>query len=236
MVLIRRGPASARAEIRQKAEQLAAQINNAQAETVTNQPVMLAVSQLQSYLLGNSYITIFNPDDEHGAGDLQNRAAARQLGYYLFWCASAPRRSSPSATPQPVHCSHAYPVFSSVYIPAVSIRTQTEISVRFPIASVRVHRYLRETNVGLTLSQDEVTRRAKLAGIKHTETAWQLLDRNGDNEVTLEEVVTSVEHVRAADPLSPPSCKPNRALFSPAARRLRVQAGQRTPHARAARH
>ena len=163
------------------------------------QPVMLAVSQLQSYLLGNSYITIFNPDDEHGAGDLQNRAAARQLGYYLFWCASAPRRSSPrSNSPPRFHCSRAHRMSRFMYMLPKSIRIPTEKLACFPIASVRACRYLRETNVGLTLSQEEVTQRAKLAGIKHTETAWQLLDRNGDNEVTLEEVVTSVEHVRLA--------------------------------------
>jgi hypothetical protein len=62
---------------------------------------------------------------------LDNRNAAKSLGYYLFW-------------------------------------------------------YLRKTPFGLTLSQEEVTERAKLAGIKHTDTAWNLLDRNGDDTVTLE--------------------------------------------------
>ena len=34
-------------------------------------------------------------------------------------------------------------------------------------------------------------------GIRNKESAWQLLDKNGDNEATLEEVVQSVENVRA---------------------------------------
>lgn len=47
----------------------------------------------------------------------------------------------------------------------------------------------------LGLSEDSVVAAAKCAGLKHHESAWNLFDRNGDKEATLDEVVTSVEEV-----------------------------------------
>jgi hypothetical protein len=54
---------------------------------------------------------------------------------------------------------------------------------------------LRGTTSGLALSEADVLTTAKQAGIKHTESAWHLLDRNHDAEATLDEVVSSVEEV-----------------------------------------
>jgi hypothetical protein len=54
---------------------------------------------------------------------------------------------------------------------------------------------LRSTTSGLGLSEQDVIATARHAGIKHVESAWQLLDRNADAEATLDEVVNSVEEV-----------------------------------------
>lgn len=55
---------------------------------------------------------------------------------------------------------------------------------------------LRSADSGLGLSEADVKARAGHMGIRNTDSAWQLLDKNGDDEATLEEVVQSVEHVR----------------------------------------
>lgn len=49
---------------------------------------------------------------------------------------------------------------------------------------------------GLAVDEAEVKEAASRAGIKHTDTAWELFDRNCDNAATLEEIVGSVETVR----------------------------------------
>jgi hypothetical protein len=55
---------------------------------------------------------------------------------------------------------------------------------------------LRKEDSGMAVDEAEVKEAASRAGIRHTDTAWQLFDRNCDQSATLEEVVGSVEHVR----------------------------------------
>jgi hypothetical protein len=54
---------------------------------------------------------------------------------------------------------------------------------------------LRSATSGLTVTQTDVEESAARAGLKHTDTAWGLLDRNGDLEVSFDEVVNAVEDV-----------------------------------------
>lgn len=82
------------------------------------------------------------PPHVHGVqDDRQNRLAARQLGYSLFWCLRG------------------------------------------------------EVSSGLSLNQQDFVSAATKVGIKQPLTAWNLLDRNGDNQATLEEVISGVEQV-----------------------------------------
>lgn len=54
---------------------------------------------------------------------------------------------------------------------------------------------LRSSTSGLALTQADVSESAYTAGLKHANSAWQLLDRNGDAEASLDEVVRAVEDV-----------------------------------------
>ena len=54
---------------------------------------------------------------------------------------------------------------------------------------------LRANASGLALSNADVCEAAYNAGLKHADSAWQLLDRNGDSEASLDEVVHAVEDV-----------------------------------------
>jgi hypothetical protein len=54
---------------------------------------------------------------------------------------------------------------------------------------------LRGEHSAISLAEPDVLLSAELAGIKNRESAWNLLDRSGDKEATLEEVITSVEQV-----------------------------------------
>ena len=56
---------------------------------------------------------------------------------------------------------------------------------------------LRAANSGLALSQDDVCKSAQRAGLRHQDSAWALLDRNGDTFATMDEVLDSVEVVYA---------------------------------------
>jgi hypothetical protein len=46
------------------------------------------------------------------------------------------------------------------------------------------------------LTEQDVIKRADDMGVCNSNMAWKLLDRNGDLEATLEEVMQSVEEVR----------------------------------------
>jgi hypothetical protein len=54
---------------------------------------------------------------------------------------------------------------------------------------------LRTDTSGLTVTQADVEGSAEKAGLKYTDSAWALLDRNNDAEVSFDEVVNAVEEV-----------------------------------------
>jgi hypothetical protein len=54
---------------------------------------------------------------------------------------------------------------------------------------------LRSNSNDLGLTEESVTCTARDAGLRHTDSVWQLFDRNSDCEATLDEVVQSVEDV-----------------------------------------
>jgi hypothetical protein len=54
---------------------------------------------------------------------------------------------------------------------------------------------LRREDSGLALQEEDVHSSAERAGLRHKESAWSLLDRNGDTFATLDEVLDSVEKV-----------------------------------------
>jgi hypothetical protein len=56
---------------------------------------------------------------------------------------------------------------------------------------------LRSATSGLALTREDVYSTAQRAGLRHQDSAWTLLDRNGDTFATMDEVLDSVEAVYA---------------------------------------
>ena len=74
---------------------------------------------------------------------------------------------------------------------------QSEVADRISARQLGYYLFwnLRSKSDFLGLSEASVLSSARAAGLKHTDTVWELLDRNGDKEATLDEVVAAVEDV-----------------------------------------
>ena len=183
------------------AQRLAQQISIAKAETTDNKPGKLAVNMVQSYLLSSSFIKAYLPkesDDDHTVRatlPISIMSVDMVADHYVRSCVS--QQGSSLAHMPAAHVYNADKERKTQLAPRQSLQDSLENRQAARQLGYYLFWFLRSyATTSVALHHEEVIERVTAAGLPHPERAWALLDRNGDNSVTLEEVISAVEQAR----------------------------------------